>query len=374
MKQQQVKSYLFVSSNNRALTSSSTTNFTVPLQTALQNVVSIDLINTVIDYKAPNITAAQGNTLLFEKIVSLPDYVGTIDDLDSFPSMFSLVTALFGDGSVFAVGYTVSGTKLTVTTTSGGMVPSKRPLTASSSNLQEVLGMGQDPIIPTLAYPSGVPTLTWTFPNEPVFPETEYVPDAEESVTIKNVNNEPSEVDIPEGRYSLTTLKEVLQDVLPTGYVVKVVDGGLVFEQDLDGLADPINVSDFALKVTSLGLRSILGLTGDVTPVLTDVLRWTLPKSVKLPKPAPYLFIQSQELGNIAASAANDINFFRMLVAEPSAADEAYIVDTNTRVDSFVIPPRTIQNIDIVVALPNKTVLNNGGGSVSLLLEIVQSI
>jgi hypothetical protein len=234
--------------------------------------------------------------------------------------------------------------------------------------------MGQDPIIPTLAYPSGVPTLTWTFPNEPVFPETEYVPDAEESVTIKNVNNEPSEVDIPEGRYSLTTLKEVLQDVLPTGYVVKVVDGGLVFEQDLDGLADPINVSDFALKVTSLGLRSILGLTGDVTPVLTDVLRWTLPKSVKLPKPAPYLFIQSQELGNIAASAANDINFFRMLVAEPSAADEAYIVDTNTRVDSFVIPPRTIQNIDIVVALPNKTVLNNGGGSVSLLLEIVQSI
>jgi hypothetical protein len=43
-------------------------------------------------------------------------------------------------------------------------------------------------------------------------------------------------------------------------------------------------------------------------------------------------------------------------------------------VDFITRPPRDMNNIDITVLLPDKTTLDNGGGSVGLLLQIVQTI
>lgn len=369
------RSFLMVSSDNKTYTSNSNTDFYVKLQEPLRNVVQVDVVSAVLNYTVPNITTG-ANSFVLKDLVNTP-YSPSVDAPRSI-TFADLIQVLFT--APFTAN--TSGSTITVKTTAGSMVPADRVLTASTTQLQEWLGLESTDLLPTLGTvaDSTTPQLTWTFPLMPTAASTtgELLQVTETAtINITNYNVVSTTYTIPQSLYTPSTLKEKLRDLLPAGFMVRLVDEALVIEQSFDTLITPIVETQHNLTVASSTLRTILGLTTtDTTPVLAasdGVLRWTFPRVVKLPKAHPFLLLQSDELGNNISNAAGDISFFRMLVASRSTADQDYFIDQSTRVQPYLDAPRSLSLIDIKVLLPNKTVAPSGG-SVNLLLEIVQTI
>jgi hypothetical protein len=173
------------------------------------------------------------------------------------------------------------------------------------------------------------------------------------------------------------SVMEALQDILPS-YIIRLVDDALVLELPMLKTVTPTVPEDHLLIVEDTEFQKILGMSKDtVFPVVDDdkqVIRWSFPRSLKIPKPPPFFFIQSQELGNDVISTAGNINFFRVFVGKPLGADPSILLDENQVISPVVTAPREINDIDVSVLLPDRTVLNNGDGSFSMLLEIVQTI
>ena len=83
----------------------------------------------------------------------------------------------------------------------------------------------------------------------------------------------------------------------------------------------------------------------------------------------PYFFIQSRALGTDIQMANGNIGFWRMLKLDEVNGG---VLQPTNRVDSYVNEPTTLQDIDIKVVYPDGTVVDNGGGRLTLLLEIVR--
>ena len=90
-----------------------------------------------------------------------------------------------------------------------------------------------------------------------------------------------------------------------------------------------------------------------------------------LSQTATYLLLQSNELGTDIITATGDTGFYRLLLADPR---NSVVTLVNNRVDTYLHTPRRLQNIDIRVMFPDRTVVNNRGGSLTILLEVVRSI
>ena len=131
-------------------------------------------------------------------------------------------------------------------------------------------------------------------------------------------------------------------------------------------------------KIRSTVLQRILGLTSSrLRPVFNaadgsyGALRWSFPRPLLLSQTGNYLMLQSRELGNQIITATGDVEFYRLLLNDPT---NNVVSMVNNRVDTYLHAPRTIKDIDIRLLFPDKTVVNNRGGSFTLLLEVVRSI
>ena len=142
----------------------------------------------------------------------------------------------------------------------------------------------------------------------------------------------------------------------------------------------PFTLNDFAITVSSSILTKILGvslLSQTVVPVNNasdgefGTLRWAFPDPTVLKGISPYLFIQSNKLGADIHTANNNLAFWRMVMNDTLNYE---ITMTNNRVDTYLDAPRTLQDIDIKLLFPDGSVVNNNGGSFTLLLEIVRQI
>jgi hypothetical protein len=385
MKAVQKKSYLWVGSENRTVTSPSSSQFDVTVQTPYRNVIAVDVVKAVIDYKAPNVAPNTYTSIVLNDRVENP-YIETVE-AGGYDSITEVLAHMFPAESGFEVttGTDASGDFFAYVTTTAGytMAPNLRSLKLNNEEIRAYLGLNDELLIPTLGELPGpnphTPILTWTFfqyqPDEP------YSGSLEEDaiVSVNDVAREELEWDFPNDvRHSTpVSVKEALQNVLPK-YNVRLVDDALVLELPFAATFTPTKAEDHHMLVPNAEFQAILGVGGEeLVPVVDDaaaVIRWTFPRTVKLPKAPPFLFIQSQELGNTATTAAGDLNFFRVLIGKPTGADPEFLIDENMRVDFITRPPRDMNNIDITVLLPDKTTLDNGGGSVGLLLQIVQTI
>lgn len=180
---------------------------------------------------------------------------------------------------------------------------------------------------------------------------------------------------LEEGLYTPYELREELQRILGDPYIVTLSAANkIAIELPLADEEPP--TPDRRLVVTSSTLRSILGLTSSpLTPIYSPTdgaygsYTWRFPRAVNLSQTAPYMFIQSNSLGTDIRTASNSIGFYRMLLNDPA---NGVVAMTNNRVDTYSDTPRTLQDLDVRLTFPDGQVVNNRGGSFTLLLEIVR--
>ena len=184
-------------------------------------------------------------------------------------------------------------------------------------------------------------------------------------------------VKIDDGLYTPHTLTAELNALLPK-YLVQISNADfLSIEYEL-GETDSNDVTHRDLYVSSSAFRRVLGLTSStLRPSFNandgafGTLRWKFPRPVQLTQTAQYLMLQSRELGNQIITSTGDVEFYRLLLNDPT---NNVVSMVNNRVDTYLQAPRTIKDIDIRLLFPDKSVVNNRGGSFTLLIEVVRSI
>lgn len=195
------------------------------------------------------------------------------------------------------------------------------------------------------------------------------------------VPNGTVSVTIDEGQYTPGELRSALELQLnAAGVAVDVFLIGQLLRFDfllpsaVSGPTDP--TARFSIRVSSATLRAALGLTS----VLTHSRfvqsiggfgggRLTFPRAVHLGGLAPYVMVQSLALG-IGTKTSGGLGFWRLLLND--SANDRLTVPDGKCADPYLDEPRRLQEIDIRLAFPDGNLVDNRGGSISLLLEIVQ--
>lgn len=143
---------------------------------------------------------------------------------------------------------------------------------------------------------------------------------------------------------------------------------------DVSGTVWNTTSANYLFECPSATFRAILGLSTATTTGTYDAnigafggIRWVFPNAVNLSQLSPYLMIQSNELGS-QITDAHGRGFWRMVVNDP---DEDKLYFRAVRVDDYQEKPRTLQTVDIRLAFPDGTPVENRGGSVSLLVEVI---
>ena len=184
-------------------------------------------------------------------------------------------------------------------------------------------------------------------------------------------------VTIDEGLYTYDTLATELGRLLP-GYIVRVSNSNVLTVELELGEIDSNDPAERGILVTSSTLRRVLGLTSSrQRPVFNaadgphGTLRWSFPRPMVLSQTGGYMMLQSRELGNQIITSTGDVEFYRLLINDPT---NNVVSMVNNRVDTYLQAPRTIKDIDVRLLFPDKTVVDNRGGSLTLLLEIVRTL
>lgn len=376
------KDYVLVSSDSRNnINRTSTTDFTVSLSVPLENVVKTDIVQIIMEYNVANIVSPN-NAFVIEG--GLSQSVATLDK--AFPAGPYTTPQGVADALALALGsnYNVSVVDGRLNVSYNAVSETRLTFTALNSSLRDALGM----TAPTLTSdqiaaedPADTQEL-WVFPNTP--PECSVTPDNDGGTfsffAIQELVEDTvsTNVTIAEGLYTPGTLAEALADLLP-GYTVQVSTANMItLEKVLTTASLDDSGSSNELVVTSATLRGILGLAQErLRPTFNanngehGTFRWTFPRPVRLSQTAPYLLLQSRELGNQILTATGDVSFYRLLLVDTT---NGFVSATNNRVDTYLDAPRRIKDIDLRVLFPDKTVVNNRGGSLTLLLEVVRSM
>ena len=184
-------------------------------------------------------------------------------------------------------------------------------------------------------------------------------------------------VTIDEGLYTYDTLATELGRLLP-GYIVRVSNSNVLTVELELGEIDSNDPAERGILVMSSTLRRVLGLTSSrQRPVFNaadgphGTLRWSFPRPMVLSQTGGYMMLQSRELGNQIITSTGDVEFYRLLINDPT---NNVVSMVNNRVDTYLQAPRTIKDIDVRLLFPDKTVVDNRGGSLTLLLEIVRTL
>ena len=184
-------------------------------------------------------------------------------------------------------------------------------------------------------------------------------------------------VTIDEGLYTYDTLATELGRLL-AGYTVRVSNSNVLTVELELGEIDSNDPAERGILVTSSTLRRVLGLTSSrQRPVFNaadgphGTLRWSFPRPMVLSQTGGYMMLQSRELGNQIITSTGDVEFYRLLINDPT---NNVVSMVNNRVDTYLQAPRTIKDIDVRLLFPDKTVVDNRGGSLTLLLEIVRTL
>ena len=374
------KDYVLVSSDARNALSASTTDFTVSLAIPLLNVIRTDVVQIIMEYNVPNI-AAPNNAFVIEGGISQSIssvYKGF--PVGSYSSTQHVESTL---AYILGAKYTVSSVDDTLTVSVNAMTDARLTFTVTSPSLRDVLGMSS----PTLTSqqvlgvtPAGNKQ-QWVFPNtvlggSEVEPDNGSYPFLDVQELTETVITTP--VTIEDGLYTPAMVAEILADRLP-GYTVQASTANIITMERIltaDSLDETGNSNE--LIVTSAVLRGVLGLKEErLKPTFNGNIgdhgsfKWVFPRPMKLTQTPPYLLLQSRELGNKILSATGDASYFRLLLVETK---NGFVFATNERVDTYKEAPRTIKDIDIRLILPNKTIVDNLGGSLTLLLEVVRSV
>lgn len=201
-----------------------------------------------------------------------------------------------------------------------------------------------------------------------------------------------STIVIPDGQYDIVSLAALLQQqlVLKLGTGITVYydfEKRLIIELKITNEDDSVT-ADRLIACTRPVLSYILGLSptppaddqgrlDTLYPVYEDgngefgTWRWAFPHPTKLPGNFPYLMIQSFALGAPIRTAKGTTGYWRMIVND---SKNSKITTANSRVDTFLDVPITLHNIDIRIVNPDGTIVNNFGGRVTLLVEIVRLV
>lgn len=191
---------------------------------------------------------------------------------------------------------------------------------------------------------------------------------------------------LEEGLYTPYSLRETLEGILGDPFLVTITaDDRLSIERPLSELEAvghdiPTNIlaGGWEFYVANATLRTILGLTNatfrptyNASDGTYGSLTWRFPGTVKLGQLSPFLFIQSPELGTDIRTAGGQVGFWRMILNDTY---NGFVQMVNNRVDSYTDTPRTLQDINVKLLFPDGTVVNNRGGSFTMLLEIVRKV
>jgi hypothetical protein len=374
----QKKTFLLVNSDDRTVTSSSSTDFTVKLQTPLRNVIKVEPMNVVVDYQESNVGAPDDSievqnverSVAHFKIKSVPEDLA--DFLSELSDYIHQVTNLL---PVFNTENSNIEMTLPANAIKG---PQYFHIAGSESIYYDILGLDKTDLVPT--YNQAQDAFVYQFP---VMPDLSKLADitttSSGSFQLNYANVLISTHSMPQVYHqSSVLLAENLNILFGDRYEFNLVSGRLVVTASASGqgVIAPFLPQLFKISVQSQALRTILGLSGpDLLPTVIsgeDVLKWQFPRLVKLPARPPYLLLQSQELGNNVRNAAGDVNLFHVLAPQDSIS--RFYVDKKSESDTYYNEPRTIAEIDLAVLKPNKSVLQNNGGAVQLLLQIIQTV
>ena len=396
------KDYVLLSSDARTADSLSTTDFTVKLTHPLENVVKTDIVQLIMDYKVANIVAPDNTLVIGEgsilganvyDIVTIP---GTSWGMSALQSLINGQLASGAGGMRWFVGTASMITNLddimdaalriVIQFDATGLSTAdyeSRVLTADS-DLSAFLGIPiGESIIPSLYTADGTTKyLQWVFPSNmdatgsTTFSSPQVLQILRTPGVLEPVN---TTITIEQGLYTPQTLEEELNSLLDPAYVIQVsLSGVLTITYPLTATDDPsgnrtITVSSSTLR-KQLGMRTsphTLNPTYDSGNGPYGTFTWTFPRPMFLSQTATYLLLQSTELGTDIITATGDTGFYRLLLADPR---NSVVTLVNNRVDTYLHTPRRLQNIDIRVMFPDRTVVNNRGGSLTILLEVVRSI
>lgn len=392
------KEYVLVSSDARNAGSASTTDFTVSLSRPIENVVRTDIVQVIMDYKVANIVAPANAFDVGEGYLPASDVIKTVSIAADLWQMSDLLGTLQMGLNVGGFNYTIDylsnfpnlSSEMDATfrlaiqqdVTDIPFVDAADRVMTLSSALADALGATSLTITPS-EYSVTIDSTERTF-YQWIF--SAYASDVDVTfesaqtltVYVSEGTSQPvtTTFTIDEGLYTPSSLEDALVGLM-TDYVVQVSNAGVLsIEYALPNASD--SSGNRLITVTSAALRSKLGMT---TTTLTPsweplngphgTLRWVFPRALLLTQTATYLLLQSRELGNDIITATGDVAFYRLLLADPV---NGVVSATNNRVDTYLHAPRRLKDIDLRVLFPDKSVVNNRGGSLTLLLEVVRSI
>ena len=86
------------------------------------------------------------------------------------------------------------------------------------------------------------------------------------------------------------------------------------------------------------------------------------------PSQPSYFLIQSRNLGTDIVTANGNAGYWRLV---PNAVSNNILAFTNSRTDDYLQSPKTIQDIDVQLLLPNGTLANNSAKPLRMLIEVV---
>lgn len=105
--------------------------------------------------------------------------------------------------------------------------------------------------------------------------------------------------------------------------------------------------------------------------VKVDLVEFILDYGVVVPVGSAdpsFFFVQSRYLGKDVVTAAGNKGYWRLI---PNATNSGVLAYTNSREDEYLSGPRTIQDIDITLLLPDGSPVDNSGKPLRILVEVV---
>jgi hypothetical protein len=183
-------------------------------------------------------------------------------------------------------------------------------------------------------------------------------------------------ITIPDDMYSRAELADKL-NVLTGDHIIVTLNNStltidLLIPLSNSGVRDSRNT--FSVTCNSATLRAFLGLTSTTTSgtYISTLgsyggMRITCPLPIKLNGLSPFVMIQSTALG-VAVKTAKGLGFWRLATND---VETNRLTIQSARVDTYLDEPRRLQDVDIRFGFPDGTPLDNRGGSVSLLVEVV---
>lgn len=375
------KQFVLINSDDRTVSSISTTDFNVVLREPINNVVKTDLVAVSMDYNMANVTAPNNTFQIKTSVVLTPAVAAKAaytEEIPAVPAVTERVEAVPAetheeiqspagwyykavDGDAFSPLPDYSRDEPV-----GFYGPRENEAAGTYWNAEA----SYITVIDVPAIPAYDRIVTPAIPAQTInHPAVIAVPGIYGEATANYT--------IDEDQYTPAELRAMLEEVFggQNGYFdVFLVNRNLRIEYwfAAETLVPEERVFKFVCNNSTL--RTVLGMTSStITGTYLSTIgdfggsRINFPRAVRLPSTSPFIMIQSAELG-IKTKTSSGLGFWRALINDPST-DTLQIA--NNRTDEYLDEPKRLQDIDIRLGFPNGAKVDNRGAAFSILIEVV---